>query len=656
MSKILDKKELHLTIIWQNGRNQEKKILEYIFNNFELVEKYKVNWNKDLFRKNLSCFYGANLTNVSHKEEHCGNGEFVLITFYDNKPKYGIVETSRGSETVNLNLFNIKEKFRNWTGGGHKIHTTNSVKETNHDLTLLLGLNYNDYEKSIIVKNYKAEENINKILNHSKNIVGVGGWDSLEQLFYVMNATTEYVVLRNFENLPAKYNSDEHGDIDFLVKDLSEIIFITSAEKVFDEEDRVYFKIKIAGTDVFVDFRYVGDNYYDETWQRNILKNKELTQRGFFVPTNEDYFYSLIYHCLFHKFNIASDYPHKIKNIYSKLEIYNEKNCYFSNYFLLLEKFLSDNSYQVIKPKDQSVFFDERFLKYKKELHNLKTLNLKKVKPFLVHEWKYSYYYIYFLAENDDGKKIFIKSGGISDSTRREFKVIEELRKINTKFFPQNYAYRYTPSVSFFSTYKIDGERLDNLILSGELFSKSDDFKKNLFKGIFAILEILHDAKIVHRDIRPGNLIIQEDGSPILIDFVFAVDVKRKRYREYDIFKKKPRKLHSLGKEFAKNNYHWDDAYSVFKIFEELNFKNDSEFMQIKEKIFKMIGRNEIISVKNNFFAKKFVLMRNFFHSSKNSTTRINPKYKIWFYKILCLITFNKRYREKINKHSKYDN
>ena len=54
-----------------------------------------------------------------------------------------------------------KEKFRDLTGGGHKIHSTNSPLETNHDLTLLLGINYNDYE--ILLKN-KDKNKENKIL------------------------------------------------------------------------------------------------------------------------------------------------------------------------------------------------------------------------------------------------------------------------------------------------------------------------------------------------------------------------------------------------------------------------------------------------------------------------------------------------------------
>ena len=105
MTEIFSKKELHLVIIWENGRYKEREIVNFISKKFKLVEKYKINWNKNLFGKNLTTFYGTNLPPKSDKEKHCGNGEFLLIIFYDNDPKYGYVKTSRGTERVNMNIF-----------------------------------------------------------------------------------------------------------------------------------------------------------------------------------------------------------------------------------------------------------------------------------------------------------------------------------------------------------------------------------------------------------------------------------------------------------------------------------------------------------------------------------------------------------------------
>ena len=243
------------------------------------------------------------------------------------------------------------------TGGGHKIHSTNSPLETNHDLTLLLGINYNDYEISLKNKLDKNKENENIIKNIPNNIIGVNGWESLEQLFYVMNSSLDYVVMRNFEYLPDNKFSKEHGDIDFLVKDLDQAVYITNAQRLYKKR----YKINVEGKDVLVDFEHVGDSSYDQKWQDNILKKRILVKNSFYVPDDEDYFFSLIYHILVHKTYIETDYPDKIKNIYKKLSFYDSNRCNFDNYLKFLEKFLSENNYQITKPKDISYFLMKKY-------------------------------------------------------------------------------------------------------------------------------------------------------------------------------------------------------------------------------------------------------------------------------------------------------
>ena len=82
------KEELHLFIIWQNGREKQEEILQDIKENFKIIKLYEVEWDKEKFSNNLSRFYGTNLPKGSGKEVRCGNGKFLLVILKDLNPIY----------------------------------------------------------------------------------------------------------------------------------------------------------------------------------------------------------------------------------------------------------------------------------------------------------------------------------------------------------------------------------------------------------------------------------------------------------------------------------------------------------------------------------------------------------------------------------------
>ena len=72
-------RELHIFIAWEKARSKEKFIRDEISKEFELCDIYDIQWSKERFSKNLTRFYGKNLPKNSNKENHIGNGRFLLF-------------------------------------------------------------------------------------------------------------------------------------------------------------------------------------------------------------------------------------------------------------------------------------------------------------------------------------------------------------------------------------------------------------------------------------------------------------------------------------------------------------------------------------------------------------------------------------------------
>jgi len=95
----------------------------------------------------------------------------------------------------------------------------------------------------------------------------------------------------------------------------------------------------------------VGDNYYDKHWEKTILKNR-IFKGSFFIPCTEDLKYSLLYHALIHKKNIANDYNLKLSKMGFTLDNYKDD----------LQKFMEIKGYEIVEPKDLSVYFGNKII------------------------------------------------------------------------------------------------------------------------------------------------------------------------------------------------------------------------------------------------------------------------------------------------------
>ena len=101
-----------------------------------------------------------------------------------------------------------------------------------------------------------------------------------------------YVVVRWFEDLPHRVD----GDIDFLVADDS----LDDFETVLDR-NRVGFPCDVYSESAVEGYRYGNLSYYPPELARRILDRRISHDASVSVPCTEDHFFSLAYHCLYHK-------------------------------------------------------------------------------------------------------------------------------------------------------------------------------------------------------------------------------------------------------------------------------------------------------------------------------------------------------------------
>ena len=349
------KEELHLFIIWENARYKQEEIIKDIKAKFQIIKIYEIEWNKENFSKNLSRFYGANLPKGCGKEEHCGNGKFLLIIVKDTNPKYEERMTSKGPKILNINMFDKKEQYRELTGGGHRVHATNNEIETNHDLTLLLGKNIKDY-----LKENNTEWN-GDIEEKNIDLIGTSEWKTVTEMFYALNNCIKYAILRNYESLPNEIYDNDHNDIDIICESLEDAAYVLNATPVFEEEYRVHYKTNVEGRIAYFDLRHIGDNYYSKEIEEKILNNRIYNEKGFYTLEKEDYFYTLLYHALIQKNEFKQDYKEKLTQM--KLENVNE-NTTIEEYSEILKKWLWKSNYLITNPMDKSVIMNMETLKY----------------------------------------------------------------------------------------------------------------------------------------------------------------------------------------------------------------------------------------------------------------------------------------------------
>jgi hypothetical protein len=201
---------------------------------------------------------------------------------------------------------------------------------------------------------------------------------SLKFFFSLLNNNCEYLVLRNWDDIfDETIYGKEHEDIDVLCRSVDEFKRLSNARRIHKSKYRDNFLVNIGGHDVRFDVRHVGDGYYPREWEDMMLKRRVLTDKGFYIMSQEDYAYSLTYHALLQKPELSKEYQAKISNAFHQLN----SNIAYSTFSKLLEALLSycqRNNYNIEIPSDPGVFINKKNFSDFKRSFNLGRLLRRK--------------------------------------------------------------------------------------------------------------------------------------------------------------------------------------------------------------------------------------------------------------------------------------
>ena len=508
--------EEHLLIVWEAGRSQEARILEDLRARFEILAVCEMRWSADLLSDNFTRFYGQKLPPRSFKEQHCGGGPFLVVILRDPAPRYENRTTSKGDRVVNVHTFDAKQTYRQWTGGGHRIHATDTPSETRHDLTLLFGVTLKDF---LAARPHPWNGRVEPL---DTALAGARGWDSLEQFFAVLNETVRYLVLRNFAGLPGRFDPSLHGDIDLLTDAPEDLAFIAGGSKVFPKPHRVHYAVPIGGGKVLFDFRFVGDGYYDRNWQQAMLDRRVPLSTGIYAPSAEDHFYSLLHHALIHKRAVAPDYMARLRELGAQLDLDWTVDLSFANPRLwrgALQAWQRAKGYSIPRPADASVYFNEEILEGSFEWESIRkglplaapTERLLSARTLAQHDGKAYFSYVFL----DEAAGTILKQAS-DDLAWRDARL---LMRLEGPCFPRALSARQHDGWSEAVFERIQGRPLHHVIREIAATPKT---LAAFFEGCLDILDALQKAGLTHRDIHAQNIIVRE-GRPVLIDFGWAV-------------------------------------------------------------------------------------------------------------------------------------
>ena len=511
----MNEPEIYLIVIWQKSGLTEKKI-----NQIVSQQGFEVTLTSAILPENqqlsfIKRLYYNSVTNFRRKIQRVGLDQFTVGIVKDDKPDYGILETSRGYSKVNRRIVGLKKVLRAASKIQDGVHLSDTRLEAEHNLFITFSKSYEELEESYQNLNFDPKE----ILN-------------IEDLFSILNVSTPYVVQRNFHEIFDR-SIAEHGDIDLLVEDTQATAFLIDAKPATNDPSRKLYAVPVGSKSILFDLRDCQENYYPPSWANDILRNRMRSTCGtFYKPSEEDIFYMVAYHALFHKHELKDDY----------LKFLTDHSCGLTDRTLSdwseilssLCRFLSKRKYDITIPEDKTVKLNpfhyilsnlsdtrnitrETFIP---EHHARRFVEEIKAKPVFLYQKSNKLADVSVLSSNIAPLNMLVcKIVNLKDLNYAPYILNEysQLKLYGNSHAPKVFSYFYDNGSYHILMEKIIGRTLDYL-----LEKKPNFLIKNrdaILMGLTSAENLLCVKCIQHRDIRETNIFITPKAEVKLIDF-----------------------------------------------------------------------------------------------------------------------------------------
>lgn len=349
--------ELGVFVVWSRAATLLPRILEHLEARFEIHRAVEIEWSPDLIGENYHRFYRGKATPPYGGvfEAQKGRGPFTVITVLDHEPHYAERMTNAGVAVVNTRWFDTKQLLRSWVNDRMEIHSADSSSEARRDLLLLLGVTSDDFMQLHVEPWDRTIERVHR------DISGADGWLSFDELFAALNASVRYVVLRNFEALPADHRVGPHTGVDILTDDLLESIRILNArpERGLVTDFGGRFWVDVGDEPVRFAIWPVEAGYLDPAWAASVL-DRRVDHNGLYVPSAVDYFETLAYHAVYQKRKWQQEYGRRLSAMAVELGIsaWDDGRLDLEQARASVEVMMRRYGYEVTVPRDTSAFFN----------------------------------------------------------------------------------------------------------------------------------------------------------------------------------------------------------------------------------------------------------------------------------------------------------